>query len=219
MKKIRSVPALLLLFAACKSTGVDQAEAAAQSMREMKQALADAPEKITAVSASLEDLTKEGGDMKAEYATFSGHLDKLVDHRERLRSLGNEVKASREIFTAAWEKRMQTITDEDLRKRAEERRAAVVTRFGELTKVAESGKQEFDPWMDLVVQVRTYLENDLNPTGVASVSDKVREIRNGANSVNKKIETVVKGLDDMSQAIAAAKPPPEPAPAEGPSKK
>jgi hypothetical protein len=214
MNQTRSLPLVLLFaIAACKSpSGVDQAEAAAQSMRDMKKALADAPEKITAVSASLEALAKDGGDMKAKFATFSGQVDALVRHRDNIRSLRKEVDASKALFTSEWEKRMANIKSEDLRKRADERRAGVVTRFAELNKVADSGREEFEPWMQTVLDVRTYLESDLNPAGVASVKDQVRKVRDGAASVNKKINTVVNGLDEMGQAIAAAKPPaPEPA--------
>jgi chromosome segregation ATPase len=200
---------LLLAVAGCKST--TEAESAAQTMRDMKQALNDAPEKITAVSTTLEELAKEGGDMKAEFAKFSGNVDALTRHRDSIRALRKEVEGSRSTFTAAWEERMKNIKDEELRKRAEERRSAVITEFGELTKIADSGREEFEPWMQTVLDVRTYLENDLNPTGVASVRDKVRTVRDGAASVNKKIGTVVASLDKMSQSIAAAKPPAEPA--------
>ena len=209
MNPIRATPFLLLFaFAGCASaTGVDQAEAAAQSMRDFKQALADAPDKITAVSTSLDALAKEGGDMKAEFGTFSGNVDSLITHRDKLRALRKGVEDSRAKFTGEWEKRMADIKNEDLRKRAEERRNAVVSKFGDLNKVADSGREEFEPWMQLVLDVRTYLEHDLNPAGVASVKDQVGKIKSGASSVNKKINTVVTGLDDMGKAIAAAKPP------------
>jgi hypothetical protein len=58
-----------------------------------------------------------------------------------------------------------------------------------------------------VLDVRTYLMSDLNPTGVKAVADQIKKISSGAGSVNKKIETVVAGLDQISSAIAAAKPP------------
>jgi len=203
----------LVLLTGCKATGVDQSEATAQSMRELKQALADAPAKITAVSTSLQDLTKKGADMKAAFATFSKNVDGTIAHRDRVRSLRAQVDANRDTFTQAWEQRTAGIQDASLKQRSLERRDAVLTKFDALKQTADAGKAEFEPWMKLVVDVRTYLENDLNPGGVASVEDKIKEIGNTAASVNTKITTVVSGLDEMAKAIAATKPPPpEPKP-------
>jgi chromosome segregation ATPase len=216
MNKMRVAPVLLLLaLVGCKSTsGVDQSEAAAQSMRDLKQGLSDAPDKINAVTTSLDDLVKEGGDMKAKFKTYSDNVDTLVAHREKLRTLRQQVDDSRKVFAEAWEKRLANIKSEDLKKQAEERRNGVVAKFNDLSKVADAGREEFEPWIVTVIDVRTYLESDLNPTGVKSVSDQVSKIKKGAASVNKKISTVVKGLDDMAQTIAAAKPPEPPAGAE-----
>jgi uncharacterized phage infection (PIP) family protein YhgE len=203
----------LILLTGCKSTGVDQSEATAQSMRDLKQALADAPAKITAVSASLEDVAKNGADMRAAFATFSKNVDATIAHRDLVRSLRAKVDANRDTFTQAWEQRTAGIQDASLKKRSMERRDAVLTKFDALKQTADAGKAEFEPWMKTVVDVRTYLENDLNPGGVASVADKIKEISNTAASVNQKITTVVSGLDDMAKAIAATRPPaPEPKP-------
>ena len=201
----------LVIPTGCKATGVDQSEATAQSMRELKQALADAPAKITAVSTSLQDLTKKGADMKAAFATFSKNVDATIAHRDRVRSLRAQVDANRDTFTQAWEQRTAGIQDASLKQRSLERRDAVLTKFDALKQTADAGKAEFEPWMKMVVDVRTYLENDLNPGGVASVEDKIKEIGNTAASVNTKITTVVSGLDEMAKAIGAARPPePEP---------
>ncbi len=201
---------ILAVVGGCASSGVDSAEAAANVMRETKQALADAPDKITAVSTSLDELSKEGGDMKAEFSAYSERVDALVRHREYLRSLGQQIEQSKATFTTHWEKRMKDIKDDDLRKRAEERRSALMAKFAELKRTGDAAKEEFEPWLQTVLDVRAYLENDLNPTGVASVKDQVRKVRNGAASVNKKLTTIVTSLDEMSTAIAATKPPEPP---------
>jgi hypothetical protein len=202
------VPAVTFLFAlsACATNGVDQAEAAASSMRNLKQALDDTPEKITAVATSLDELAKEGGDMKAEFAAFSRNVDGVLTQREHLRNLRGQVDASKMQFTEAWKTRLATITDADLRKRAEDRRDGVVKKLEALQQTAESGKTDFDNWLKSITDVRTYLESDLNPAGVKSVSDKVRSIGREASSINKYINNVVSGLDEVAQMIAVAKP-------------
>src|SRR5262245_23544025 len=165
-----------VIAAGCAATGVDQAESAAQSMRSLKTALEDAPAKIEAVSTSLQTVAKEGTDMKAAFATFSSDVDALGSHREHVRSLRKDVESNKDTFTNAWQQRLASIKDADLRKRAEERRDAVLAKFGELAKNADSSKAEFDPWFDSVVDLRGYLENDLNQSGVASVKAKIKDV-------------------------------------------
>ena len=64
------------------------------------------------------------------------------------------------------------------------RRAAVVTKFGEVAKVSASGKAEFEPWMQRV-DVRTYLESDLNPSGVCRPnSARARVVRENLGSAH-----------------------------------
>jgi chromosome segregation ATPase len=209
IRNLTTVVALSLALTSCKSTGVDQAEDAAQNMRALKTALEDAPAQIDAVSTTLAALTKGDGDMQKQFATFSTNVDSLIDHRNEIRSLRAEVRASQGTFTKAWEERLQAIQSDDLRKRAEQRRDAVVAKFAEITAIAESGKAEFEPWLQKVLDVRTYLESDLNPSGVASVQDQAEEISSGAAAVNQKITAVVAGLNEMGDAIAAGKPPAE----------
>jgi chromosome segregation ATPase len=177
-------------------------------MTDLMEALADAPAKISTVSASLAELSEEGGDMKSEFEAFDESVDDLIDHRDRLRSMKAEVDENKEVFTSAWEERLQSIQDEELRQRSVERRNAVVEEFAEVKKVADSAREEFEPWMQKVLDLRTYLESDLNPAGVASVADIMEDISGGSGSLNEKIQTVLAELDRISKAIAAAKPPP-----------
>lgn len=204
--------ALLLALTACKSTGVDRSEDAAQAMRDLHAALTDAPQKITAVSASLETLSEEGGDMRAEFATFSDDVDVLIDRRNYIRSLNARLEESRTTFAREWERSHANIQNPDIRARAEQRRTEVVSRLDDLSELADAGREQFEPWMQTVLDVRTYLESDLNPAGVDSVRDLVEQISGNAVAVNQTITALVAQLEQLASAIAAAKPPPETTP-------
>jgi hypothetical protein len=67
--------------------------------------------------------------------------------------------------------------------------------------------------MQQVVDVKKYLENDLNKTGVASVGDQIKQINESASSINKKLQNVVDELDQLAQRLMANKPPPPETPA------
>ena len=197
---------VLLAFSACHSTGVTRADDTAASMRAMHRELAAAPDKVTAVSKALDELAQDGGDMKAEFAFLGRSVDALVTHRDEIRDLRSKVAASRARYTTAWENDLRSIADADLRRRAEDRHREVVSKFDQLAREADSGRAEFEPWMQRVLDVRTYLENDLTAAGIASVRDRVREIGNGTRAVNNRIAAVLAGLDEMSRTITATRP-------------
>jgi chromosome segregation ATPase len=176
-------------------------------MRELKVALEQAPNKVNAVSASLQGIARDGVDMKAAFAQFSRDVDALSSHREHVRSLGSEVKASKAAFSGAWQARLATIHDADLRQRSAERRDTVLAKFGDLSSSVDTAKASFEPWMQKVVDLRTYLESDLNTSGVDHARDKIDEVSSEAESVNQSLAEVVDRLESMSQEIEAAKPP------------
>src|SRR5689334_5718828 len=172
---MNKLPLLLCLaFTACASpTGPERAEAAAQSMREAKQALVDTPDKVNAVTTSLDDVYKEGTDMKAAYGTFGSKVDALTSHRDYITALRKKIETAKISFLNEWDQRMTEIKDEDLRNRATTRKEAVVARFADLSKLADSARDEFNPWFEKVTNLRAYLANDLNPTGVSSTKDQL----------------------------------------------
>jgi chromosome segregation ATPase len=199
----------------CKSTGPDLAEDTAQAMRSLYKSLEEAPAKLESVTASLTELSKGEGDMRKQFDVFSKDVDALTSHRNQIRSLREKVNANRDQFQEAWNKRLAEIQDEELRNRAMERQQETVAAFGEITETAESAREMFEPWMQKVLDVRTYLENDLNPSGVASVSDKVKEINRGAGDINDAIENLLSELQGLATKIEATKPPPPPKEASG----
>jgi len=199
-----------LSMMACKSTGVDRAEDTANAMKALYQSLEAAPAKLDAVTASLTELSKGEGDMIKQYETFTGDVDALLKHREAIRSLREKVNTNRDGFKQEWDKRLADIQDEDLRNRAMERQQATIAEFDKLSESADETKQLFEPWITSVTDVRAYLENDLNPGGVASVSDKVKAINKGAGKINDSINDLLKEVDDLAKRIEATKPPPPP---------
>jgi chromosome segregation ATPase len=200
------------LAAACKSTGPDLAANTADAMRSLYKSMEAAPTKIDQVTTSLTELAKGGGDMRKQFDSFNQSVDELVSHRDRIRSLRTEVQSNRDVFQQQWKDRLAEIKDADLRQRASERQQAVAAEFAKVSEAGDQTRKEFEPWMETVLDVRSYLENDLNPDGVASVADKVKQVKNGAADINKSITGVLTQVQELAKKIEAAKPPPPPAP-------
>lgn len=205
-----AVLAVTLATAACKSTGADKAEDTSKAMRSLYQSMEAAPAKIDAVTTSLNVLAKGEGDMRKQYDTFVTTVNDVLSHREKIRSLRAQVQANKDEFEKQWQMRLYDIKDAELRERANQRQKEVVAEFSKVSEASEAAKQAFEPWIQNVIDVRTYLENDLNASGVASVKDRVEKISKDAGGVNKSITDTLAKVQELAKKIEANKPPPPP---------
>ena len=204
----RIVPAFLALpvvAAACQSTGIEQAENTAQSLHALQLSLAAAPARVDAAADALLAIDR-AGDRKAAFAAFGSALDELVVDRERVQALREAVEADEADYTGAWGERLDAIHDADLRKRAATRRDAVVEQFGDLLADVDRAQQQFGPWLQTALDVRAYLEDELNAGGVASVRDRIQGLDRDSASVRAQLDKVVHQLGEMEQSIVDVQP-------------
>ena len=202
------IPSLLLLLSGCASTGTDKAAYTATAMREVQTELGKGVQDVDAVVQSMNQLAEAGGNMSQEYQAYSRAVDTMEDQAERIRGLRTDMEAREAAFMQDWDNRLTQIRDADLRQRASERRDQAVQRFDELGTKADAARDVFQPWMQSLTDIRTYLQNDLNPTGVESLSDVFDSVNDGAEEIKEQVQGLVSELDTMITAIEAAVPPP-----------
>lgn len=198
---------LILALVGCQTTGVDKADKTVQAMDKQFATIKNASDLITAATNSLNELVEEGGDMKVEFKAFDKDVKNLISLRDRFRKLENNINSSKSAFTDDWAERQLTIENDELRNRSIERRAEVIAEFDEVNNLIAETKEKFEPWLQKVIDVRTYLENDLNPNGVDSIKDVAPRITKDAKPVKSRIDKLIIELDKLSNAMTATKLP------------
>ena len=74
-KKVQfSILILILALTGCKTTEVHKADRTVKVMNKKSVVVKSAPDRITAVTDSLNELVKEGGDMQAEFKAFDKNV-------------------------------------------------------------------------------------------------------------------------------------------------
>lgn len=204
-----SILVLILALTGCKTTGVNKADKTVQVMNKKFATLKSGPDRITAVTDSLNELVKKGGDMRAEFKTFDRNVNNLISLRNRFNKLNADVKSSKSAFIEAWAESQLTMSNDELRARAKKRRSEVVSRFDELDEFVSEAKAKFEPWLQEVLDIRNYLESDLNANGIASIEDVASQISKKAVPVKSKIDELITELDQLSNEITAPKLPKE----------
>ena len=200
-----SIFILILALAGCQTTGVDKAQKTVQSMNKQFAMLKSVPDSINVTISSLNDLLKEGGDMRAEFNAFDKNVNNLVKEGEQFSKLKTSIDSSKSAFVEAWIESQQTTKSDDLLNRSKKRRAAVTEQFDEMSELVAEVGAEFNPWLQEVIDVRTYLESDLNANGVASIANVVPKITKESKSVISKIEDLITELEKLSNAMTATK--------------
>ena len=144
--------------------------------------------------------------MAQQYGAYSDAVAAMQAQADTVGGLRQDMEAREADFISDWEQRLGQIQNEDLRQRAAERRDAAVQRFDELESESDVAKSTFDPWMTDITDIQIYLQNDLNPDGVASLADVFERVSENAETIKQEVETIVSRLESMIQAIDAASP-------------
>ena len=219
--KIHTSLALALLlsaspsFIACQSSG-QQSDSTAMHMDELNAAVAAAKAKINAAAESLAAVVEKGDQDPApsfeKYKKDVAEVESAAGQSEsKLKSLQEQGQA----YMAEWEKQAATITDEDLKKTADERRAKLSAAVKEVADAMTAAQAEITPYRAKLKDMETYLKNDLTPAGIKSIKDKSKQISKDAKSINEKLDEVAEALTKNAPQFKTAKPPP---PAEGEKK-
>ncbi len=197
---------LIFALVGCKTSKSIKADKTLQAMNKKFAALKSAPDRIIATTMTLDELVKQGGDMRAEFRAFDKEVNNLIQQRDRFRKLKANVNKSKSAFAESWVERQMTIHNDELRARARKRHATVTAQFDKVDEFVAKARAEFEPWLQKVIDIRTYLENDLNRSGIDSIVDLVPPVSRDASKVNSKIADLITELDKLSNQMAPSIP-------------
>jgi hypothetical protein len=199
------------LLPGCESQGHEKADTKAVQMDSLRAGLVTLKDKSAAVAAAAGTLIdKASVDPKPAYATFKTELKNYDSAVANLTSLRDSLKAQDTDYFAGWEKQTAAITDPDVKQRAVERRAKLQKTADSINKMAADLGAETAPYSALLKNLDVYWSNDLTPSGITSVKDKVSDAKKSAKSIGGKCDDLVEALDKAAPEFRTATPPPPP---------
>jgi predicted nucleic acid-binding Zn-ribbon protein len=206
----------LALASACKTEGHQQADSTAMSMDGLRVAATALKEKVSAVATSLATVVEKADvDPKESFGQYDRNVTTLKDGLDRAESNLKSMKDQGQTYFAEWQKQAATISDPDLKKKADERREKLSKALSAVADAMTAARTEITPFVKSNEDLRTYLKNDLTPAGIKSISDKSKQAGKDAKSIGKKLDEVVEALDKGAPEFKTAKPPPPPAEKKG----
>ena len=138
------------------------------------------------------------------YDRYVDELSSLDQCATRIHELREDAKEHKDTFLQSWQVKLKEISDEDLRQRAEERREHVVSSFEKLASLGDSASQTYKTLYKELGNLKAYLEHDLNPSGVQSVTDKIEGAGKEAEGLKTQIDEIRAELQKFRSAIDTA---------------
>lgn len=176
-----------------------KAEKSIESMSKTREEIDKAKLQKDKTMAALAQLAGQPqADFKKTFKKFSDELKKLDKSAEKVRKLATDMRAKNQEFFKVWEKELSNIQNPDLQQKAGERRTQAVKQFEDLSPVFQSTRESFVSLMAGLEDIQNYLALDLSPTGIATISDMVKEAQAHNQAVDQGLAQVKQQMTEFA---------------------
>lgn len=157
-------PVLLAALAGCQTAdpAVKRSERAAGVLIGTRQSIHAAEQTVADSQAALRGLQDATGDLRPTFEKFVVELAEVRKQAEQLRQDGDVVKAQSAAYCSARQIDVSTISNDEMRKLAEQRTASVRQECDEIKDRYAKAGIAFDSYIRSLTDLQTYLANELN---------------------------------------------------------
>jgi len=172
--------------------GLKQTERLVKSANKTVDAIASAKNQIRATLAAYNAIMKDGvEDRRKAYKSLVKAIDKSDSSVMTVRTRGTDMNAEANQFFADWGKSVESIASEDVKVRAQARLDESRQRFTEILEKGRVAGNDYEAFMTALRDQVLYLGHDLNPSGVASVSEDAKKLNQQADELFGKIDETI----------------------------
>ena len=203
-----AVPAFLT---GCGTTaGYKQADKTGAGIAEFREEIVNGKKAIDATMKSLGDIAATANtNPRKAFEQYSKDVSNLESTADKIRKRAQDMKEQGQAYFKQWEEQMAQVSNPDIRKLAEERKAKLQETFDSIRKYTEPLKAQFDPWMSDLKDLQKYLSNDLTVAGVDAAKSLFTKTTNGGLEVQKSMDGLVAELNTVSATLTPAKVEPQ----------
>lgn len=172
-----------------------------------------------------DDAVKEIGETKAQIHTTLGIYNALMGgtgpdatklysdlqksaassqkKRADVTKRGDEMEQEAHKFFEEWSASIAGISSESLKSRSMERLSKTRGEFGEILAAGRKAGSEFDLFMAALRDQIVYLGHDLNPSGIASLSEDATKLNVQAEAMLERVDAVTATIERYADSLRA----------------
>lgn len=204
---LSAVPAVLLVavavcFPACGTLTEQYVEQATRSIRVSQETFLEAKVEIDNVMATLNLLvTGKDGDVRNEHRKFIQQLESLKQRRQVMQESVAKTHRDGEAYFKLWEQGLETISNEDIRRRSEMRRNSALESYGEIEGTLEGTIESFMLYLSNLKDIKKHLDFDLTTNGINSITEVINKANSDSLEVKDRIDNAVLSLDEVATEL------------------
>jgi len=187
-----------------ESTVHQRAVKTALKMSEVKDHLIMTENLIDDTMATLDGLGQQAEiGVEAQYKQFAKKVAGTQKQCKKLRDSAETMQVKGDEYFMAWEKELESFENPDIRARSEERRATALESFQKMTGSVQGAIESIEPYLGDMKDIQTYLNIDLTPAGIASISTQIQKTKEKAKTVHGTIDRAIAEIDRVAAEMPA----------------
>jgi len=198
--------AAVVLTGCGTTSGYKQADKTGAGIAEYREEIVNGKKAIDATMKTLSEIAATANtDPRKAYEQYSKSIANLESVAAKVRKRSQNMQAQGQAYFKQWEEQLAQVTNEDIRKLAEQRKAELQKTFEKIRLCAEPLKARFDPWMADLKDLKVYLGNDLTIAGVDAAKSLFTKTTTEGAEVQQAMEDLVAELNTVSATLTPAK--------------
>ena len=195
MKKTVAIGALALAFTAGAHAQQGHKETdrlikrAEDTMKDLETATAQLHKTMDYYNAIMKG---GSGDTRKLYKDLTKAIEESQKRAETVGQRVEAMEAEAHAFFGEWTQSLQQITNEDLKKRSQDRLNETRVEFGEILSAGRRASAVFEPFMGALHDQVVYLGYDLNASAVASLAEDAKKLNERADELFASIADIQK---------------------------
>jgi hypothetical protein len=201
MKKQILIFGLTTLLAS--ATRADQQQLAS-SIRDVHDETSRTSEQLKATLGALNGLTKQSkGDLRPAYDVFVAQVAKTQAAAASTAARVQWMHGDGQQYFKDWQNTITSISNEDLRKRAQKRMDSVRSSYDKVGVSLKEASEKFKPFLSNLEDIQKALATDVTAGGVKAIRSVVKDANWNHDAVNDSIESALKEMNRMEKALSS----------------
>jgi hypothetical protein len=141
-------------------------------------------------------------DPMPSFKTFTKEMDKMAGQIEKARKMRADMQKKGEALFAEWEKKMGTITNPEIKAKAEANRDKLKELYSTIEPDITAAKDTGTAFVSNLKDLQAYFQVDLSSTGIASVADTITKATDEGKTVQGQLDKILATLDQVKAQMA-----------------
>ena len=199
----------LALLSGCKSTGAEKVDQTSTRLDQFRTGVETLKGQVTGTADALAQVVATAAtDPKPAFKEFSKQVDLVSSSTTKARTNLDKAQSEGAKLFEEWTKRLDTITDPDIRQASEKRRDDLKKALSSVAEEANPALTSLEAYVATTKDLHTYLSQDLTPAGIESIAGKSKDLGKSAKSIAEDLDDVIEAASKVASQFATAKPPP-----------